>query len=107
MRACTVWLYFAMFGAKGKSDSIAEHYLFYQRLKGASFLSEKVVEADPVRILHSVLFSAFEWFGCGCSHRHALALAHASEGSKCKGGIPSLERSGGRRSRSAQAKRGR
>jgi hypothetical protein len=24
--------------------------------------------------------SAFEWFGCGCSHRHALALAHASEG---------------------------
>jgi hypothetical protein len=27
---------------------------------------------------------ALEWFGCGCSHRHALALAHASRGGKCK-----------------------
>ncbi len=28
---------------------------------------------------------ALEWFCCGCSHRHALARAHACGGSKCKG----------------------
>ena len=41
------------------------------------------------------LASAFKWFGCGCSHRHALALAHASGGSKCKGRIPSPKGAGG------------
>ena len=51
---------------------------------------------------------AFEWFGCGCSHRHALALAHASEGY-----LPPLKWScrrngkGEAQRRSAQAKRGR
>ena len=34
-------------------------------------------------------FLALEWFGCGCSHRHALALAHASRGGKGKRWVPS------------------
>ena len=33
------------------------------------------------------LASAFEWLGCGCSHRHALALAHASGVASARGGF--------------------
>ena len=57
--------------------------------------------------------SVFEWLCCVC-HKHALALAHASRGGKCKKrGFPPLERSdqwsggGVAQRRSAQAKRGR
>ena len=28
-------------------------------------------------------FLAFQWLGCGCSHSHALAQAHACRGGKC------------------------
>jgi hypothetical protein len=42
------------------------------------------------------------------AHKHAFALAHASEGGKCKRRVPYPEQSGGRaQRRSAQAKRGR
>src|SRR6202030_1983942 len=57
--------------------------------------------------------SVFEWLCCVC-HKHALALAHASRGGKCKRrGSPPLERSdqrsgGGVAQRgAAQEKRGR
>ncbi len=41
------------------------------------------------------------------AHKHALALAHASRGGKCKRRVPYPERSGGRaQRRSAQANRG-
>src|SRR5580693_6456668 len=57
--------------------------------------------------------SVFEWLCC-VAHKHALALAHASRGGKCKrwGSLPlerSDQRSGGgvAQRRSAQAKRGR
>jgi hypothetical protein len=39
--------------------------------------------------------------------KHALALAHASGGGKCKRRVPYPECNGGRRTRSAQAQRGR
>jgi hypothetical protein len=39
--------------------------------------------------------------------KHALALAHASGGGKCKRRVPYPECNGGRRRRSAQAQRGR
>lgn len=42
-----------------------------------------------------VVSLALEWFGCGCSHRYALALAHASRGGKCNSRVPSRSKSGG------------
>jgi hypothetical protein len=41
------------------------------------------------------------------AYKHALALAHASGGGKCKRRVPYPECNGGRRRRSAQAQRGR
>src|SRR3984885_13865334 len=46
--------------------------------------------------------------GCAVfATKHALALAHASGGGKCKRRVPYPECNGGRRRRSAQAQRGR
>jgi hypothetical protein len=40
------------------------------------------------RYSSSGVASGLNRFGCGCSHRHALALAHATGGSKCNSRIP-------------------
>ena len=113
MGACAVWFHLAMLGTKRKCVRVAKHHLFGHSLKGASFLFQHFGQAEAVGILLScyswVLVLALQWLGRGCSHRHALALAHASGGGECKRRVPyprneveRAERSGGLHKRSAE-----
>jgi hypothetical protein len=90
--ACAVWFHLAMLGTKRKCVRVAKHHLFGHSLKGASFLFQHFGQADAVgiccRVTHGFSSSLCKWLGCGCSHRHALALAHASGGGKCKRRVP-------------------
>ena len=70
-------------------------------LKGAAGSVSDSWMRSMVRNWNALLFCMGEapWLCNGCAvfvHKHALALAHASRGGKCKGrGITNLERSGG------------
>ncbi len=110
MGACAVWLYLAMLGTKRECVRVAKHHLFGHSLKGASFLFQHFAQADAVGICCWVAHGVVPPFLNGravFANKHALALAHASGGGKCKRRVPYPECNGGRRRRSAQAERGR
>src|SRR5580693_9129944 len=73
------------------SIRLAKHHLFGHSLKGASFLFQHFGQADAVGICFSVAHWVFPPFLNGravFANKHALALAHASGGGKCKRRVP-------------------
>jgi hypothetical protein len=110
--ACAVWFHLAMLGTKRKCVRVAKHHLFGHSLKGASFLFQHFGQADAVGICCRVAHWVVPPFLNGravFADKHALALAHASGGGKCKrrvpyprNGVERAERSGGLHKRSAE-----
>ena len=97
MGACAVWFYLAMLGTKRECVRVAKHHLFGHSLKGASFLFQHFGQADAVGICCRAAHWVVPPFLNGravFANKHALALAHASRGGKCKRwGSPPLKRS--------------